>query len=336
MKKRLVTLVAGLALALAGSALAQTPPTTTAPAQNRPAGADTNAPPSVEGASRSRRAPRSAPSQRSSRRPAPAPSPEQVKAAAAELAATLKPSCQVTEAILLGSSAEGQTLYEAACATGPGYILISAGRAVPPAPAAPATAADCVDLAGQADIARRRDPAADVGPQCKLPANTDILKVVSAYARDAGVSCAVDQGSATGVRNGQTVYEVGCPGEDGYWVERAATGWTAIPCIQIKSANGACLYTTPAEQAATLKGWLAGSNAAACDVNDVRYMGANANGAFYEVKCAAGDGYIARLDAAKAVQQVYPCAEAQRIGGGCKLTEAPAAPAAAAPPAGEE
>ena len=56
-------------------------------------------------------------------------------------------------------------------------------------------------------------------------------------------------------------------------------------------------------------------------------MGANANGAFFEAKCAAeGTGYIARTNSEGAVQQVYACATAARIGSGCTLTTA--APAA--------
>jgi hypothetical protein len=47
------------------------------------------------------------------------------------------------------------------------------------------------------------------------------------------------------------------------------------------------------------------------------------------VKCAAeGQGFITRLNNAGVTQQVYPCATAQRIGGGCTLTPAPAAAAA--------
>lgn len=330
MQKRLVTFVAGLGLAIAGSAFAQTSTTPTAPTTNRPVAADDTAPPSV--AARSRSTPRSAPSQRTPRRPA-GPTPEQIKAAATALAAELQPGCQVVDTTLHGSSAQGQSLYEATCATGPGYILISAAPAKGQTPAIPASSADCVDLIGQAEMARQRDPNASAGVQCKLPGNQDVVKVITGYAQAAGVTCTIDQAAATGARGGHTVYEAGCPGTDGYWIEREGVNWTATPCIQIKSANGACRFTTDEEEAATLKGWLAGSAGAACDVTGVRYMGANANGAFYEAKCAAGDGLIARLDAQKAVQQVYPCAEAARIGGGCKLTEVPAA---AAPPAGEE
>jgi hypothetical protein len=57
-------------------------------------------------------------------------------------------------------------------------------------------------------------------------------------------------------------------------------------------------------------------------------MGQNANGRFYEAKCAAeGEGYIARINTEGVTQQIYPCATAQRIGGGCRFTPAPAAPA---------
>ncbi|WP_419756354.1 hypothetical protein [Brevundimonas sp.] len=61
-------------------------------------------------------------------------------------------------------------------------------------------------------------------------------------------------------------------------------------------------------------------------------MGRNANGVFYEAKCEGADGVIARVNAENVVQQIYPCATAQQIGGGCKLTTAPAAAAPA--PAG--
>jgi hypothetical protein len=324
---RFATLVAGLAMAIAAPALAQTAPGSTSGSGASPAGA--SAPSSSDLSDRvndNRRVQRGASSRRQQQRP---PSPEQIKAGAVALAAQLKPSCQVVDATLRGNSAQGQTIYEASCATGPGYILITAVEARGDVPAVAASAADCVDLFGQADVARQRDPAVDVGLQCEIPANQDVLKVVSGYARSAGVACTVDQGSATGVRNGQTVYEVGCPGADGYWVERAGEGWSATPCIQIKSMNGACRYTTAAEQAATLKGWLVGSEAASCDVTEARYMGANANGAFFEAKCAGADGVIARLSNERAVQQVYPCASAQRIGGGCTLTPAAAAPAPA-------
>ena len=328
MLKRLLTFATGLALVCASPTLAQ----------------DRGTPAPEAGTERlqtsvtNQAEERNARNQRDNRRQQRAqrgPTPEQIKTRATALAATLQPGCQVTEAIMRGRSARGQDIYEAACATGPGYILITAAEAVanPAAPALPATAADCVDLFGQADLARQRDPAADVGLQCTIPDNMNVLRVVTAYAVAAGVTCTLDQGSATGVRNGQTVYEVGCEGLDGYWVERQGEGWTATPCLQITSTNGTCRYTTASEQAASLKGWLVGSEGASCDVTQARYMGANANGSFFEAKCNEADGLIVRFNTEKAVQQIYPCATAQRIGGGCKLTEAPALSEPAAVPA---
>lgn len=257
--------------------------------------------------------------------PAAAPTPEALIASAQAIATAASASCQVSEASLLGVNAEQQPIYEAACATGPGYILIST---------TPPQAVDCVILAGQADLDRSRDPAADVGLQCKLPANTDVAKVVRTYAQEAGIACTVDEGASIGKSTGGNfIYEVGCTGADGYWLEKTPTGWETTTCMQVITQSASCKFTQPAEQATTLKAMLAGSPAAACDVTEARYMGSNSNGAFYEAKCGSGEGYIARFDTARVVQQVYPCAEAARIGGGCKLTTVAATPAATPAPA---
>ncbi len=251
-----------------------------------------------------------------------APTPEEIVAAAQAVATSAGNACQVSAASLLGQTETG-ALYEATCATGPGHIFIAS---------TPPQVFDCVQLTSSAIVSRERDPAADVGIQCTLPANAEILPVLTTYAQSAAVPCTPDEGLAIGkAPNGNLIYEVGCAGQDGYWLEQTGTTFTKTECIQVVNQNGKCRFTTPQEQAATLKTWLAGSAAAACDVQQVRYMGGNANGSFYEAKCAAGDGYVARLNAEKAVQQTYPCTEAQRIGGGCTLTQVPAAPAAAAP-----
>lgn len=250
--------------------------------------------------------------------PPAAPTAEEVTAAAQAIASAAASSCQVTEAKMLGTSAEGHSYYEVACATGPGFIL---------AGSTPPQASDCVLLAGQAQIARERDPAADVGTQCTLPGNTDVLRVISTYAQQAGVSCAVDQGMVVGRSTaGNEIYEIGCAGAQGYWLEKTASGWQSTECLQVITQNATCRFTTPQDGAASLKTMLAGSDAAGCDVTQARFMGENSNGRFYEAKCAAGNGVIARFQQSS-VQQIYPCEEAQRIGGGCTLTQVAAAPA---------
>lgn len=243
--------------------------------------------------------------------------PEQIKAAAQAQLLAASVTCQVSEATQPGINAEQQLIYEAACAGGPGYILIAS---------TPAQAFNCLELAGTAATARLRDPAADVGQQCLLPANQNGLAIIGGWAREAGVTCTVDEAVAIGKSDADNVvYEVGCAGADGYWLERVTDSWKLQDCLQIASVGGTCRFTTPQEQAQGFKSKLAGTDAAACDVTQVRLMGSNANGRFFEAKCAAeGEGYIARLDNAGVAQQVYPCATAQRIGGGCTLTPAPA------------
>lgn len=254
----------------------------------------------------------------------PPPTPEELAQRAQVIATAANVGCQVTQANLLGQTDTGALSYEAVCASGPGYILINS---------TPPQAVDCILLAGQADIERARDPAADVGTQCTIPQNTDVVRVVSAYAAEAGITCAVDQGASIGKsREDNLIYEIGCNGLDGAWIERLATSWKVTECAQIITQSGTCRFSTVAEQAATLKARMASNaEAAACDVTQGRYMGANANGSFYEAKCAAGNGVIVRFNTSFEVQQVYPCETAQRIGGGCTMTIVPAAPAATQP-----
>lgn len=245
-----------------------------------------------------------------------APTAEQILAAAQAQATAAGVDCQVTEAANPGLTGESQ-VYEAACAEGPGYILVAS---------TPPQAFSCLELAGTAYTARQRDPAADVGQQCILPANQNGLAVIGGWARSAGVSCTIDEALAIGKSDANNVvYEVGCAGADGYWLEKVGDQWTLQDCLQVASVGGTCRFTTAAEQNATVQAKLAGTEAANCNVQQARLMGSNANGRFVEVKCAAeGEGYIARIKD-DATQQIYPCATAQRIGGGCTLTPAPAA-----------
>lgn len=251
--------------------------------------------------------------------PPAAATPEEIRAAAQALVVAAGATCQVTEAAQPGINAEQQKIYEAACSEGPGYILIEA---------TPPQSFNCLELAGTAYTARLRDPAADVGQQCLLPANQNGLAVIGGWARGAGVSCTVDEAVAIGKSDADNiVYEVGCAGADGYWLERVGTGWDLKDCLQVNSTGGTCRFTTGQEQADGFEPKLAGTEAAGCDVTQVRLMGSNANGRFYEAKCAAeGEGYIARLNNEGVTQQIYPCATAQRIGGGCRFTPAPALP----------
>ncbi len=319
MLNRNILAMVGATVALglgAAPALAQNYP---APPSPQPEVSGQSAPASRTNASRTPRPAR--------QRPVAPPTPEQIKMAAQAQAVTSGLTCQVSEAVLLGVTAEQVPMYEAACTTGPGYILVGS---------TPPQAVDCVILAGQADIDRAKDPAAVIGTQCTLPGNADVVRVISAYAGEAGINCTVDQGASIGKSTGgNIIYEVGCAGVDGFWLEKQPTGWLKTECIKVITQSATCKFTTPAEHAASVKAMLVGSAAGSCDVTEARYMGANTNGAFYEAKCGEAGGYIARFNTEMAVQEIYPCADAARIGGGCKLTVVAAAAAAAPAPATE-
>ena len=190
---------------------------------------------------------------------------------------------------------------------------------------------DCLLVDSQAKIARERDPAADVGTVCTLPANQNLSAVLADYATRAGVACVVNEGMAIGKTSaGAVLYEVGCDGTDGYRLERTGDTFIKSSCLNLGSQGYTCRFSTKVEQIADLQKLLVGTDAAACTPTDLRYMGGNANGEFIEAKCTTdGQGYITRIKD-DLVQQVYPCATAQAIGGGCKLTTAPAAAAAPA------
>jgi hypothetical protein len=224
---------------------------------------------------------------------------------------TANVECRVVDASLLGYNGDQQGVYEVSCGSGMGYVV---------AASSPPAVTDCITLSSRAEMARTQDPTAPAALQCKLQGNQNVGHMVAAYGQQAGVTCAVDQAAMVGTSvAGNPVYEIGCPGAEGYWIERNATGWTTTPCLKVAASGTACRFTSPAESAVSAKAWFVNTPASACDVTDVRYMGANAAGAFYETKCGSGDGYVARLDNAMTVQQVYPCAEAASIGGGCKL-----------------
>lgn len=248
--------------------------------------------------------------------------PEQVRESAENAARLAGLTCDVTDAQALGTVSEGVTLYEIGCAAGPGYIITNAS---------PPTTFNCLIAAKQAEQARAEDPAA-TPPTCTLRDNADTLADVAPWAAAAGVTCTVDQVAWIGrLPNGSDRYEVGCANAEGAWIEVSQTGQAGgkLDCQQVPATVGACAFTTAAEVAAGFSSRLAGTPAADCNPGEVRYLGANSNGSFYELKCASGEGRVVRFAAeGGAFQQSYDCAQAANIGDGCKLTDASTAVAA--------
>ena len=240
-----------------------------------------------------------------------APTPEAVTAEAQAFLSANNVSCQITESAFKGQTADGSKLYEVACANDFGLLALTSAEPM---------ILSCLEISETQKRVLAADPAAQLGPKCELPSNDNFLTVLTSYANAAGITCTVDQANIIGKRAGSDVYEIGCAGADGYQIAKENGAWSTTPCIELATANTVCNFTTKGEQIASVTSWFTGSPAADCNITDVRYMGGNANGAFYEAACNGTEGLIARVDAAKAVQQVYPCAEAAQIGDGCKLT----------------
>ena len=243
-------------------------------------------------------------------------SPEEVTQRAQAAATAGGLACQVTESSLLGQTTENDDLFEVACAGGVGYILTSA---------TPPLTFDCVLLAAQADRIRAEGGEIAVNSTCVLPGNQNVALAIAGFAREAGIACQVDAGRALGATSeGNLVYEVGCAGADGYHIEKTAQGWNKTDCLEVMGMNLTCEFTTAAEQVAGFQPLLVDSAIDDCQAQQIGLLAQNDTGRFIEVKCASGEGYVAQVKD-NAVNQVYPCALAVRIGGGCKLTAVPAA-----------
>lgn len=236
------------------------------------------------------------------------------EAAAARAAATAAGvTCEITEAIQIGETADGLKLYETACASGPGYLV---------ATTTPPSATNCVVANTAARHFLTANPQAQPPASCTLPANLNVDAAIAGYARDAGIDCTVDEVRAIGQVGSRAIYEIGCAGRDGYRITPSETGWDKIACLAVVNAGSTCAFTTTAEQMATLHDYLAGAGQE-CAVDAGRYMGASANGTYYEAKCSGAEGYIFRVKDGET--QAFRCAEAQGIAGGCRLTTTVAA-----------
>ena len=240
------------------------------------------------------------------------PSPEEILTAARAKATEGGLTCEVSEAAKYGDN-----LYEVSCAGGMGYLVSTA---------TPPEVYNCLSMAVTAANAKAQDPNADLAT-CQLPVNQNATAQVAALARTAGVTCAIDQAAWIGrTTDGRDRFEVGCPGADGAFVEASPLGGNAsnTQCFQVVKAGARCGFTTMADQVADVTTRVGASAPAGCAADQVRYMGGNANGEFYEAACAGADGYIVRFKPDGAFDRTWMCAEAGPVAGGCALT--PGAP----------
>lgn len=230
-----------------------------------------------------------------------------VRLAARDLVREIGVDCDVTQAITLGRDQNGAPHYEVSCAHGPGYRLIGGGVN---------EAFNCLALA-----ARSSSAGSPRAPNCRLPANRNGTEVVAGVARQAGLACRVDEGAMVGLSSARLpIYEAGCAGTSGAWIEQTPGGWQVADCLTVVARGDACRFTTAAEQLTTFRSWIAGSEANRCEPTQVRHMGESPAGPLYEAACREGPGLVVRLDASRAVREIIPC-PAAHVGDGCRFAE---------------
>jgi len=232
---------------------------------------------------------------------------------AAKAAATASGlSCNVTEAALRGVTPDKNDLWEVACQSGPGYMITSPGKSTP---------YDCMALATNAAQAKADGVELPPNSTCGLKGNTNFTPVYAGFATAAGVPCTVDAGAILGV----DAYEISCTDVDGYVIQKKDNAWTKVACWRMAaSTDGSCKLSTAAESNAAWKDILAGTDAAACNVEKTRQVGVDSQKlVIYEVKCAGNSGYLARVNATAKAEKLHACADpaTASIGGGCQLTK---------------
>lgn len=226
--------------------------------------------------------------------------------------------CTVADAYLIGEAPgkddQGKAIktkyYEVACKEGDGFVLAAvAGATTPP------KRFDCLTTRGNPSL------------QCRLPANADFKAAAGRLAKAAGRTCAVtDVRSLGATATGDSYYEIGCGDQLGFVAKSHADGKVeAFDCAQTLGTNIECKLTTPeqikAAQTKTITALVAASGKT-CGIKDTRTIGALSSGNIgYEVACTDGAGYVLLAKADGALANAIPCANAESIAGGCKLTD---------------
>lgn len=214
--------------------------------------------------------------------------------------------CRVTDALVRGRDPSGAAHYEVACEEAPGFVIVGAPEY---------RAISCLALTSGA---RRRG-----GSGCRLAGNRDPRRHFARMATAAGVTCPVEEGTLSGLGpTGGFIYEIACRGPEGYWLERATGGWTVKDCLTVRAEGAQCRLTPQRDDAQAFLTRLAGTVLEDCGVEDVRAMGQGPSGDFYQIRCRDRD-VVARFASGGGLEEVIPCAEARRIGGGCRADGRP-------------
>ena len=221
--------------------------------------------------------------------------------------------CTVKDARFVGSS-DTQSVYEASCQEGPGYLL----QTPAPGKSGPTQVIPCAAIQSQAT-------------HCTLTTQDQVNAYIAGLAAKSGKPCQVSASRYVGSdkTSGDAFYEVACGQGIGFFVstDKAGAYKTAMDCSQARGLGG-CTLTDSTKLAAADSGnytRLAKAAGFDCDVAKSRLIGLDANkNEVVELACSnRPDGAVGVFPAAAGGQaQVYDCVQAGRFGtnASCTLT----------------
>ncbi len=228
--------------------------------------------------------------------------------------------CRVSDARLIGEDSKTRSIfYELACDGAEGFVIGEPAKGSK----FPRVIYNCLEAATSKSAAK-------YGATCRLPENDDPMAGIAPLVARLQPSCQMTNARAIGHTDTATALEVACQGGAGYVVQASfplsvAKPATFSPCAGVRPAMTLqCTLT----DAAAARAWLASLVVKAgkpCQLSAYRFVGfgvgINDKGdAYFEVACAAGDGFMLDVDVAGDVYPT-PCDAADQMAGGCKLTK---------------
>jgi hypothetical protein len=255
-------------------------------------------------------------------------------ASATALAKSMPLSCDVTQAMLAAQgpvTVDGKTVdtktYEATCANGMGYFLISQQPGKPYG-----FSCFAADATRAADAAAGRPP----GAVCQLPPNANVKTAMATVLSRAGTNCTVRDLKWVGVSNAASTEfnEIACNDGNGYILRTALPGSMAQPrvvtCLDSIKQGLPCKLTAVAAASVvtvqTFRDALA-AHKVICTASDsnVRAIGQQTASKRYVVEFQCPEqpkGLVAfiPLNGNTAPFETLNCVAAAKKGAACKLT----------------
>jgi hypothetical protein len=222
--------------------------------------------------------------------------------------------CQVSDSRKIGVDEKtSSTFYELACKGAEGFIV-----------GMPAKGSKFATVIYSCLEAATSKTAVKNGATCRLPENADPKAGIAPLVASDHPGCVVTDARAIGHNDTATALEVACQGGAGYVVQASfplsiAKPAKFTPCAGIRPDMRMQCALTDAAAANTYIASLPAKAGKSCVVTSHRYVGFGNDGDdYFEVTCAVGGGFMLDVDAAGHVYPT-PCADADYIGGGCKL-----------------